>query len=203
MLQKIKKNLDVIVYVILPLILLTITIFFPEYSLFKQYGELAWQLLILVLFIKPIILILGVKQLMPLLTFRREIGIATFWFAIFHAGNMIYNLKMYQLKDYLGWNNFVFWGALAIIAYLIVSATSNNLAMRKLKRNWKKIQSLSYFIFSAVLIHIALIEKEEAWGFIALFLAYWILKILEWKKFKLSNFVLQFINKDEKTNQNS
>jgi sulfoxide reductase heme-binding subunit YedZ len=187
-LQRIRKPLDILIYLFLPLFLVLISLFLPNYQLSKQFGELAWQLLLLVMFIKPIILILGIKELMPLLTFRREIGLAAFWLAIFHAGNMIYNLKLFQIENYLAWDNFIFWGALGAIGFLIVATTSNNWSMRKLKRNWKKIQSFSYFIFSAVLVHLALMEKEKAWGFIALFVVYWLLKILEWKKYKLKIF---------------
>lgn len=197
MFNNIKKTIQFLVYFALPFGLLLISVTNPDIRIFKQLAELAWQLLILVLFIKPIILIVGNKRLMPLLTFRREMGIASFWFAIFHVGGMIYSYQLYSLQYYLGWQNFIFWGATGAIGYLIVASTSNNFAMRKLKRNWKKIQSLSYFIFTVVTIHLIFLEQGEAAGLVLLFIFYWILKILEWKKFKLTTYLEKYAQKSK------
>lgn len=184
-----RKIIHVIFYIIIPLILLSFLIFIQNYKLNSQFGEWAWQLLILILFIKPIIKILGFKNLMWLLSYRREMGILCFYFAFAHLVGSILTLKIYDLKNYLPPNNFLFTGALASLFLLILYLTSNNFSMQHLKKNWKRIQSLSYLLLPLISAHQILLEQEkaDAIGLIALNIAFIILKILEYNKFTISS----------------
>lgn len=182
-----RKTIHIIFYLITPLALLGSIIFFQNYRINAQFGEWAWQVLLLVLFMKPLIKIIARKELMWLLTYRRELGILCFYLAFAHLSSSIFNLKIYELKNYLPPNNFLFTGALASLFLIILYLTSNNFSMRFLKKNWKRIQYLSYLVLPLISAHQILLQKEaeDTLGLIALNIAFIILKILEYKKITL------------------
>ncbi len=185
--QNFRKTIHIIFYLIIPLALLGSLIFIQNYRLNSQFGEWAWQVLLLVLFIKPIVKIIARKELMWLLTYRRELGILCFYLAFAHLSGSIFNLKIYELKNYLPPNNFLFTGALASLLLIILYLTSNNFSMRFLKKNWKRVQYLSYLVLPLISAHQILLQKEaeDTIGLIALNIAFIILKILEYKKITL------------------
>jgi DMSO/TMAO reductase YedYZ heme-binding membrane subunit len=65
---------------------------------------------------------------------------------------------------------------------IILGITSNTLSVIKLKKNWKKLQYLTYPTFAIICIHKAIAE-DEIKPYIVL-LVYTILKIIEIKKNK-------------------
>lgn len=183
-----RKKIHLLFYFAIPSLLIISSIYLPKYELFAQFGEWAWKMLLLVLFIKPIVKILGYKELMWLLTYRREMGILCFYFAFFHSVNNIILLQAYNLKNYLPFSNFLFTGLLAIIILIPLYISSNNLSMRYLKKNWKRLQYLSYLVLPLVSIHQIFLnpKSDDVWGIIFLNIAFIILKILEYKKIKLN-----------------
>jgi sulfoxide reductase heme-binding subunit YedZ len=183
-----RKIIHSLFYGLAPLILLLNFFFIKNVELLSQLGEWAWQLLILVLFLKPAIKILGRKELMWLLTYRRELGILCFYFAFAHLAGNIFSLKIYKIENYLPFTNFLFSGALATIILIILYLTSNNASMRYLKKNWKRLQSLSYLLLPLVSVHQILLkqEAEDVLGLFFLNIGFLLLKILERNKFTLN-----------------
>ncbi len=186
---KFRQKIHFIIYLFIPLLLLGTLIFTQNSKLFSQFGEWAWQVLILVLFIKPLVKIIAYKELMWLLTYRREMGILCFYLAFAHLTGHILALQIYNIKNYLPPNNFLFTGALAGLFLVILYLTSNNFSMRWLKKNWKRVQSLSYLLLPLISAHQILLaqEAEDTLGLIALNIAFIILKILEYNKFTISS----------------
>lgn len=186
---KFKKIIHSLFYGLIPLILLFNLLFIKNVEILPQLGEWAWQLLILVLFLKPIIKILNRKELMWLLTYRRELGILCAYFAFSHLAGNIITFKIYKVENYLPFNNFLFPAAIASIIFIFLYLSSNNISMRFLKRNWKRLQSLSYLLLPLISTHQILLkqESEDIIGLIILNIVFLILKILEYNKFTISS----------------
>jgi DMSO/TMAO reductase YedYZ heme-binding membrane subunit len=185
--NKFRTNIHWLIYVFVPLALFILLVVLQQHTLAGQLGEWAWQILILVLFIKPIVKIISRRELMWLLTYRRELGILCFYLAFSHLATIIFLLKGYQVTNYLGLNNFMLYGAIAGIILIFLYLSSNNFAMRLLKKNWKRLQSFSYLLLPLISIHQILveIELEDTFGLIALNIIFIVLKILEYKKITL------------------
>ncbi len=187
--NKFRQIVHYLFYGLIPLILLFNLLFIKNVEILSQLGEWAWQLLILVLFIKPIVKILGRKELMWLLTYRRELAILCAYLAFAHLVGSIVTLKIYKIENYLPLDNFLFPAAIASIIFIILYLTSNNASMRLLKRNWKRLQSLSYLLLPLISLHQILLEQEleDIFGLLSLNIIFLILKILEYKKFTLAS----------------
>ena len=187
--NKFRQIVHYLFYGLIPLILLLNLLFIKNVEILSQLGEWAWQLLILVLFIKPIVKILGRKELMWLLTYRRELGILCAYLAFAHLVGSIITLKIYKIENYLPLDNFLFPAAIASIVFIILYLTSNNASMRLLKKNWKRLQSLSYLLLPLISLHQILLEQEleDIFGLLSLNIIFLILKILEYKKFTLAS----------------
>lgn len=186
---KVRQIIHYLFYGFIPIILLATVLLSSSTEIFAQIGEWAWQLLILVLFIKPIIKILGRKELMWFLTYRRELGILCAYFAFAHLAGNIFSLKIYKIENYLPFNNFLFPAAIASIIFIALYLSSNNISMRLLKKNWKRLQSLSYLLLPLISLHQILLEQEleDIFGLLSLNIIFLILKILEYNKFTLSS----------------
>ncbi len=151
-----KKILGIISFYILPIILLTWTFLEPSKYFFAQAGIIAERMLIFILFIKPIAVIFRSKTLLRYMPYRKELGIAIFWFAIFHAVGLIIKYKIFNINDYLG--PLLITGLLGIIGLFILAITSNKYSMKKFKKNWKKLQYLAYPTLLLTLLHSAIAQ---------------------------------------------
>lgn len=184
------KQITRIASYLLPVILVALALLSPTSDLFRGIGNAALYTLIAVMFLKPLVVLLRnttlAPPLMSLLAIRRELGIATCWFALFHAGGLIYTMQITTLNDYAGITNYLFWGAVSVIGLVILGLTSNNISVRGLRRNWKRVQWLAYPAFFAALLHVGLRGNgRELPQYLAVAGTYSILKTAEfWKRRK-------------------
>ena len=82
-----------------------------------------------------------------LMRFRRQIGVACFWFVLAHAG--LLQIFRYRQELPLFFNigeTQIITGMIGIIGLLVAAITSNNLSMQKLKLKWKPVQMISVYI---------------------------------------------------------
>lgn len=112
-------------------------------------GEIAAKCMLLALLVSPLVEALRPwpKQravVMRLVRHRRAVGVAAFCYALVHLA--YYVADMGRLDDMLAelgapgiWTG---WAAFALM--LPLAATSNDAAMRRLKRSWKTLQRLAY-----------------------------------------------------------
>lgn len=189
-----RKIIQLFCYYLIPIFLLLSLIFqifigsnLSDVS--KDYGEPAFFLIGIILFIKPLSIIFSDFKLYNtnfnpfqfILSYRREMGVLAFWFSIIHGLGLIYSKNLFSIQGLLILLNpfeiFLFSGFLAMIGMIILGLTSNKLSVMKFKRNWKKIQSLAYPTFALVCIHVTFAKKDE-FGPILLFVTYTILKIV-------------------------
>lgn len=126
-------------------------------------GEWAVRWMVLAMLIGPLADVFGSKGwLRWLLARRRWMGFAAFLYAIAHLA--FYVLDMGTIADMLAeitehgiWTG---WVALALMA--VVGLTSNDAAMRSLRRGWKRAQQFAYPAALFTALHWGLLEME--WG---------------------------------------
>lgn len=157
---------------------------------FSEFGEIGWNLLLFVVFIRPLAdLLPKLKILRTLSMLRKELGIMSGVFIIAHSlGYLVINDLPITSHFYDGnlWNfsSGLGWGSVGLFTVFILLLTSNNAAIRLLKKHWKPVQRLTYLLFLSGAIHIALIENEPA-GMIAIVISFIVLWVLSAMKVKL------------------
>ncbi|MFZ1654372.1 MAG: ferric reductase-like transmembrane domain-containing protein [Candidatus Moraniibacteriota bacterium] len=164
---------------------------FPEMR--KDFGELAANLLIVILFISPLSKIFRMRLFVQLMMLRRELGIMMGYLATVHGvGYLIdpdwFGFIVRPLLQGDIWGNdprYVF-GILAYGLTLPLLLTSNALSQRLLGVKWKLLHRTVYLMFAFAIIHRFLIKGAPALVLfeIALLLgSYGLLKALAWKNF--------------------
>lgn len=207
-LAKIEKHCSLFIYYILPVIVIITLISAASttgnagFSRQEFRGNRWWNLLFIVLFIKPITFLarkyLNVqeismeyflsiikelpkkiknnpkeinsnaipKHIIPflkngiysislyLMRLRRPLGIATFWLLFTHG--MLWQIFRARQGFSLFFNigdTAIVSGMVALLTLAIGAITSNNYAMQKLQKNWKKVQMIAYIAFFFAAIH--------------------------------------------------
>jgi sulfoxide reductase heme-binding subunit YedZ len=97
---------------------------------------------------------------------RRYMGLAAFCFAWTHTALLIRSRSL----NFLDFNTCIqyFTGLLSTIIFTILTITSNKESIRKLKKNWKKIHSLTYLCLLLLPWHI-LDKMYGHWSYITPF----------------------------------
>lgn len=149
-----RKYVRWLIYYLLPLILIVMSIQYTNKPFFMDVGLIAERLLTFIVFIHPVSLILGWNFLKKPLSYRRELGIASFWFFIVHAGGLTYVKDLWSISQF--GTPILLWGLIAGFSMLILTATSNNASLRILKGNWKRVQYLAYIAYLGMLAHTGL-----------------------------------------------
>lgn len=122
-------------------------------------GEFSARLMIIALAITPLSVLFGNRQWIGwLLKRRRSFGLAAFGYAILHL--IFYVIDMEALKPILAefWAPGIWTGWAALLVFVPLAVTSNNLSMRRLKQGWKKLQRLAYVAALLTLAHWLLIH---------------------------------------------
>lgn len=151
----------------------SIIVYFNPVDSYKEFGNLSWIFLIIVMIIRPLRDIFSKCKIFSFLAkFRREMWILvwvfwiahTIWFALLmEYENWVLGLFSDEYVWKFDW--MMFWWMLAFLVSIPLLITSNWFCTRILGKNWKRLQYLAYLMFPFVAIHIALIEKE-IWPFI-------------------------------------
>lgn len=144
----------------------SLIVWFYPMDTYKEFGSIAWFILIVVMFVRPL------RDLFPkckifsfLLKFRRELWILVWVFGIAHtlwfAKMMDYSaLGLFQDEYVWKASGMLFWGMLALLVSIPLLVTSNGISTKLLWKHWKTLQRLSYAMFVLVAIHIFMIHKD-------------------------------------------
>lgn len=128
------------------------------------FAKLSWILLNVILISRPLATLTKNKHLFKLLKFRKALGIICGLSAIIHVLFFLYGSGLISTfftdSRYWSLNNFYGWGMLALILMLVPLATSNNYSIRLFNKNWKKLQQITYGVYLATAVHIAMISGE-------------------------------------------
>lgn len=177
-----RKLIQLASFYLLPLSLAIFAVTLATDSIFVKFGELAVYLVAANLFLKPLSVLVRHPLVQPLLaqamTFRREIGVASFWLYLAHSMGMFLGRGL-SIDFVLNPKGFLIWGAIAGSGMWILGLTSNNFSQRILKRNWKKVQMLAYVVLPLATFHAAKAEGEYA-KFILINGAFVALKVAQW-----------------------
>lgn len=165
--------------------------FFPE--LRRDFGEMAANVLVVILFLSPLAKISGARFLTQLMGLRREMGIAMGYLATVHGLGYLLDREWFALVIAPVWPDIfsilpaMLWGMIAYTLTLPLLLTSNTFATRWLGGiRWKRLHRLAYVLFVAVLIHRFLVRGGDARAFAEMSLlggTYVFLKLLAWKNF--------------------
>ena len=166
--------------------------FFP--GLRKDFGELAINLLLVILFLSPASKIFRTRLLLQLMGLRRELGITMGYLATIHGLGYLLDPAWFTLlitPDLAKGLSFVDPALLAgFITYCLTLPllfTSNAWAQRTLGgAKWKLLHRLVYGVFFFALFHRYLIRGGDSANLIQVILllfAYGLAKVLAWKNF--------------------
>lgn len=134
-------------------------------------GKPAIILLMLTLAITPLDILFGLKRLLPL---RRTLGLYAFGYVTLHFILFVgvdYRLSWPLIRDGLLEKRFALAGLAAFLLLIPLAATSNKWAMRKLRKNWKRLHQLVYAIGVLALVHYFWLVKTGAYAQPILFTA--------------------------------
>lgn len=162
----------------LPALLLGIAFIVPEQRYFAELGIWAERLLILLLFVKPFGVITGYHGLMKVVGYRRELGVASFWYFLVHAGGL-FILKNLGISKIIA-TPYLLWGSVAGIGMCILAITSNTASVQYLKKNWKLLQYIAYPVLFAALAHSSLVTDGNLAKFYLVGGMFLCLKAWEW-----------------------
>lgn len=133
--------------------------FNPIQTLQHRSGDIALILLLLSLTSTPL---KWITRMRSMLAFSRPLGLYAFLYALLHVLIFFvldYGLKLQSAFQVIINNQYLWPGALAFLLLLIMALTSNDRARVLLKKNWKKIHSLTYLASLLVILHFGLSMK--------------------------------------------
>lgn len=168
---------------------------FPEWR--KDFGEMAANVLIVILFLSPLSKIFRARLLLQMMGLRRELGILMAYLATVHGLGYMLDpdwlqvfIAPYRETGFSALQPGLLFGIAAYTLTLPLLFTSNNLATRFLGgKNWKRLHRLVYGLFVAAIFHRLLIRSGSGYDMIALAQAallissYAFVKLLAWRNF--------------------
>lgn len=161
----------------------------PINALEREYGDTALKLLVASLAVTPLMKYTRVS----LLKFRRAIGLLTFFFVLAH-------FSVWALLDVQSFGRvwadilkrpYITVGMIAFVGLIPLALTSNNLSIRKLGRNWRRLHQLVYGIAILGAVHFIWLSKGfqiEPLVYLGLILGLLVTRI-RWKTFKRRDVV--------------
>lgn len=119
--------------------------------LYHISGEFAIRWMTAVLTCTPFFILFGINNFFV----RQAMGIATAVWSLLHF--IIFIAAEGFLETFTQFNYIV--GFVAILILIPLLFTSNRKSMKRLKKNWKKLQSFSYAAILLSIIHVAILDK--------------------------------------------
>ncbi len=163
--------------------------FFPEVR--KDFGSLAANLLIVILFISPLSKIFRMRLLLQLMMLRRELGITMGYLATVHGVGYLLDPDWFEFivapmlaGNIWGEDPRYIFGILAYMLTLPLLLTSNVLAQRFLGTKWKLLHRTVYGMFALAIIHRFLAKGTPTiviFEIVLLLGSYGLAKFLAWK----------------------
>ena len=136
---------------------------FTNQEVMTLSGMMFLYLLVAILFISPILSIkwkpLQRKRIW-LIKLRRWLGVTSGITAFFHFAFWLYAYTsgwQFILNSFKDW--YVITGLIALLTILLLTVTSNDYSVRKLKKKWKKLHYLTYALPALVVLHALLALK--------------------------------------------
>lgn len=147
----------------------------PIQHIEQRTGRAALTLLILTLAVTPLNSIFGWSELVK---HRRTLGLYSFLYATIHVlvfAHLDYGLAWSLIVETILQKPYILLGAAAFLLYIPLAITSFDEWKIRLRKNWKRLHTLIYFIAPLVILHYAWGKKGDFFrlsGDVALPLAY-------------------------------
>ncbi|MFK7887658.1 MAG: sulfite oxidase heme-binding subunit YedZ [Gammaproteobacteria bacterium] len=150
-----------------------------------ESGQWSAAALVLALAVTPLRALLGNVGLVRwLLRQRRALGVASFAYAALHT--LVYLERKAELARIVkeAQNPDLIAGWLALIIFVPLAITSNNLSVRRLGKNWKRLHRSAYLATALLFVHwlLATVNTLAAWLTLALIIILETLRIARRKK---------------------
>jgi sulfoxide reductase heme-binding subunit YedZ len=130
-------------------------------DLLHPSGETSVRLMVLAMLPGPLIDAFGPNRfLRGWLSIRRNLGVAAFAYALLHLAIYVIDMRsVAAMLDELGLPG-IWTGWVALVLMIPPAAISFDRAMRRLGRDWKRIQRLVYAAFVLALAHWLLLDWD-------------------------------------------
>ncbi len=83
---------------------------------------------------------------------RRQIGLVAFAFSVFHGFILVEKRSLDFFDPHTYW--IYSQGVFTFLIFTLLAITSNNWSMKKMKKNWKKLHSLTYVALFLLIWHV-------------------------------------------------
>lgn len=121
---------------------------------------------------------ISLKWILPLIPYRRGIGVAAFIYAIFHVLCFLFHERdMAHAIEEIFTTTYLIFGFLSFLILFLLALTSNDYFVKKLKKNWYRLHKVVYLGTVFMALHVFLIEKSDLILACIYFLPYFILQI--------------------------
>jgi sulfoxide reductase heme-binding subunit YedZ len=150
--------------------LVLLVLFLPLRPLLEgDFGEIAGNLLIVILFVSPLSRVLGMRLLLLLMGFRRELGILMGCLALVHGMGHFISGGFFAGRGWLSFDAALLSGERGLMAGFIglllilpLLLTSNTLSLRWLGgKAWKRLHRLAYPAFFFIVLHRFFMEASS------------------------------------------
>ncbi len=151
----------------------------------RGLGEWGLRFLLLTLALSPLRLITNNLQT---LRFRRMLGLYSFFYISLHLVTYLWFDQFFDWNEI--WidiveNPFITAGMFAYILLIPLAVTSTNRMMKRLKRNWKRLHKLVYFITALGILHFFWLVKADLREPIIYLIIFLLLLLFRYKKFTI------------------
>ncbi len=189
--QFFKKYLSIISYYVLPLLLIGLSFIFSERGIaaendfYGTLGSFSMLLIVVIVFAKPLSQIFSWKIFKYIVAFRRQLGVASFWLALFHGVLYIRLYDLFGIESFVGSNNTLYLlGLVGLVGIALLGITSNNISVKLLGKKWKTLHRIVYVLFFVILAHYVVAEGSV---FPAVFVGFLFvaLKFVAWRGVRL------------------
>ena len=134
----------------------------PIETLMYETGDWTMLLLAATLAITPLRRITGIHSL---ISFRRMLGLLTFYYGCLHCGTYLWldkSLRAIAIFADLSNRQFILAGLSAFILMIPLALTSNIASIRRLGHRWRDLHRWIYVIAVAAVIHYVWMRPHEA-----------------------------------------
>lgn len=130
-------------------------------DLYHPSGELSLRLMLIAMMVGPLLDIFRPNRfLRSWLAIRRNLGVAAFAYAVLHLVFYVVDMRtLAAMLDEIALPS-IATGWLSFALMLAAASVSNDWAVRKLGRNWKRIQRCVYAAFLLGAVHWWLLDRD-------------------------------------------
>ena len=183
-----KRWVAIIAFYVLPVALAIVYFLSPDLQETREWsGNAAMILVLVILFVKPVsVLFSPLGILRTIKSWRKEMGISAFYFALFHFLTYVAVIGADALDPSAFFETGpLLYGRIALFVMFVLWITSNKASIKILKRWWKRLHWITYLLIPLIFAHTALLEGEGYANAIFWTLLFVVLKVAEKRMTKL------------------